>query len=216
MQKDKEHVPIQVLITAAFPAIRAGLRTLVESDSLIHVASEAASPEEWGSQLQNIKVILLAPTNQQPEEWLDMIRLKAKHIPVLLLLSKPLDERWNFEGLTWGALPLTATSDEMILAIQALAKNLWIAQPAMIQGLLKKPVKSRPSKMEQPVEPLTRREIQTLQYLAEGFTNKEIALRMKISPQTVKYHVASIFSKLEVNNRTEAVRSGVLLGLITL
>lgn len=216
MQKDDQTLPIQVLITAAFPAIRVGLRTLVESDPQIHVSFEAASPAEWGSQLQNIQVILLAPTSQPPDDWLKIIHQKASTIPVLFLLSKPMMEGWNLSGLTWGALPLTASSDEMILAIRALALNLWIAQPAIVQGLFKKAISKPPIKVEQPVEALTRREIQTLQCLAQGFTNKEIALRLNISPQTVKYHVASIFSKLAVTNRTEAVRSGVQLGLIDL
>jgi DNA-binding NarL/FixJ family response regulator len=216
LQKDDLGVPIQVLITAAFPAIRAGLRTLVESDPFIHVIFEAASPAEWGSQLPNIQVILIAPTGQMPDDWLAMIHQKAANIPVLFLLSKPLETKWDLGSLSWGALSLTASSDEMVLAIQALAKHLWIAQPALVQGLFKRTAEKAPVVVNQPLEPLTRREIQTLQYLAQGFTNKEIALRLKISPQTVKYHVASIFSKLAVNNRTEAVRSGVHLGLIDL
>jgi two-component system, NarL family, response regulator YdfI len=216
LQKDNEPIPIQVLITAAFPAMRAGLRALVESDSTIKVAAEAASPAVWGSQLQNIQVIVLAPTNQLPEEWLDIIRQKAANIPVLFLLSRPLNNLGDFEGLTWGALSLTASSDEMSLAIRALAMNLWVAQPAIIQELLKKQVISSAKTPNQPIEPLTKRETQILQCLAEGFTNKEIAVRLKISPQTVKFHVASIFSKLAINNRTEAVRNGVRLGLINL
>jgi two-component system, NarL family, response regulator YdfI len=216
LPKNNEPDPIRVLITAAFPAMRAGLRSLVESDPSIRVISEAASPTAWGSQLYNIQVNLLAPTNQLPADWLDVLRQKAANIPVLFLLSRPISEQVNLEGLTWGALPLTASSDEMILAIRALSKNLWIAQPAMIQPLLKKsaPVSTTPAASL--TESLTRRETQILQYLAEGLSNKEIAAQLKISPQTVKYHVASIFSKLAVNNRTEALRSGVRLGLINL
>ena len=66
------------------------------------------------------------------------------------------------------------------------------------------------------VEPLTPREIQVLELLAEGLSNKAIAGRLDISDQTVKFHVASIAGKLGAANRTDAVRRAVRQGLITL
>ena len=66
------------------------------------------------------------------------------------------------------------------------------------------------------VEPLTQREIQVLELLAEGLPNKAIADRLKISDQTVKFHVSSISAKLGAVNRTDAVRRAVRRGLITL
>jgi DNA-binding NarL/FixJ family response regulator len=65
-------------------------------------------------------------------------------------------------------------------------------------------------------EPLTPREIQVLELLAEGLPNKTIAERLDISDQTVKFHVASIFGKLNAANRTDAVRRAVRRGLIAL
>jgi DNA-binding NarL/FixJ family response regulator len=65
-------------------------------------------------------------------------------------------------------------------------------------------------------EPLTPREIQVLELLAEGLPNKAIADRLYISDQTVKFHVASISGKLGAANRTDAVRRAVRRGLITL
>jgi DNA-binding CsgD family transcriptional regulator len=66
------------------------------------------------------------------------------------------------------------------------------------------------------VESLTAREREVLELLAEGLPNKAIGARLGISDQTVKFHVASIYGKLAASNRTEAVRKGVRLGLITL
>lgn len=66
------------------------------------------------------------------------------------------------------------------------------------------------------VEPLTRREIEVLELLAEGLPNKSIAARLGISDQTVKFHVASICGKLGATNRTQAVRLAVGRGLISL
>jgi DNA-binding NarL/FixJ family response regulator len=65
-------------------------------------------------------------------------------------------------------------------------------------------------------EPLTPREIQVLELLAEGLPNKRIAERLGISDQTAKFHVASISGKLGAANRTDAVRRAVRRGLITL
>ena len=66
------------------------------------------------------------------------------------------------------------------------------------------------------IEPLTPREVQVLELLAEGLPNKAIAERLAISDQTVKFHVSSICGKLGAANRTDAVRRAVRRGLITL
>jgi DNA-binding NarL/FixJ family response regulator len=65
-------------------------------------------------------------------------------------------------------------------------------------------------------EPLTPREIQVLELVAEGLSNKGIAARLDISDQTVKFHVSSICGKLGAVNRTDAVRRALRRGLITL
>src|SRR5437867_9546412 len=65
-------------------------------------------------------------------------------------------------------------------------------------------------------EPLTAREVQVLELLAEGLPNKAIAQRLAISDQTVKFHVSSICGKLGAANRIEAVRRALRRGLITL
>ena len=65
-------------------------------------------------------------------------------------------------------------------------------------------------------EPLTRREQEVLELLAEGLPNKAIAGRLAISDQTVKFHVASISAKLGATNRTDAVRIALRRGLLTL
>ena len=66
------------------------------------------------------------------------------------------------------------------------------------------------------VDPLTAREVEVLELLAEGLPNKAIAERLGISDQTVKFHVASITGKLGVANRTGAVRAAVRRGLLTM
>jgi DNA-binding NarL/FixJ family response regulator len=65
-------------------------------------------------------------------------------------------------------------------------------------------------------EPLTPREIEVLELMAEGLPNKGIAARLGISDQTVKFHVAAIMGKLVASNRTDAVRRAVRRGLVSL
>jgi DNA-binding NarL/FixJ family response regulator len=69
---------------------------------------------------------------------------------------------------------------------------------------------------EQPIDPLTDREIEVLQLLAQGMANKQIALQLGISEHTVKFHISGIYTKLGATNRTAAVRLGVRRGLILL
>jgi DNA-binding NarL/FixJ family response regulator len=66
------------------------------------------------------------------------------------------------------------------------------------------------------VEPLTPRELEVLELMAEGLANKTIATRLGISDQTVKFHVASVSGKLGATNRTDAVRRAVRRGLVVL
>jgi DNA-binding NarL/FixJ family response regulator len=65
-------------------------------------------------------------------------------------------------------------------------------------------------------EALTTREVEVLELLAQGLPNKDIAARLAISDQTVKFHVASIYGKLHAANRTDAVRRAWRRGLISL
>jgi DNA-binding NarL/FixJ family response regulator len=68
--------------------------------------------------------------------------------------------------------------------------------------------------VEEIVEPLTPREMDVLEMLAEGLSNKMIAHRLSISDHTAKFHVNSILAKLNAGTRTEAVTRGIRLGLI--
>lgn len=83
-------------------------------------------------------------------------------------------------------------------------------------ALLLAPPDGRRRDDDSPIESLTAREIEVLELVAEGLANKAIAIRLDISDQTVKFHVASIAGKLGAANRTDAVRRAVRLGLIAL
>ncbi len=88
---------------------------------------------------------------------------------------------------------------------------------ALADRVSSRPVaRSDAGERDAPQEPLTPREVEVIELLAEGLPNKTIAARLGISDQTVKFHVASIYGKLGAANRTDAVRRAVRRGLITL
>ena len=70
--------------------------------------------------------------------------------------------------------------------------------------------------VDAPIESLTVRELDVLVLVADGLPNRDIAARLAISEHTVKFHLASIFGKLGVSTRTEAVQRGLRLGVIEL
>jgi DNA-binding NarL/FixJ family response regulator len=96
------------------------------------------------------------------------------------------------------------------------ARQSGIAADALLIALEAGTSMRRRGEPEVIEEPLTPREIQVLELLAEGLANKAIAERLAISDQTVKFHVAAILGKLGVANRTEAVRVAVRRGLISM
>ena len=69
---------------------------------------------------------------------------------------------------------------------------------------------------EDPIEPLTPRELEVLHWMAEGLSNKLIAVRLKISEHTAKFHVNSVLTRLGAETRTEAVVRAARLGIVTL
>jgi DNA-binding NarL/FixJ family response regulator len=145
------------------------------------------------------------------DEWPRLVDLP---IPTILLLDFA-DSRLVGSALRSGirgAIPLDATPEEIEGAVHAVHAGLAVAMPGSLAELL--PEAQAPA--EALAEPLSDRELEVLDQLAEGLSNKLIAHRLNISEHTVKTHVASIFAKLEVSSRTEAVAQAIRRGLVML
>ncbi|HVC80855.1 MAG TPA: response regulator [Chloroflexota bacterium] len=107
-----------------------------------------------------------------------------------------------------------ATSEELVEAVRAVARNESLLQPVVAHKLVERlGALARQGDM---VETLTEREVEVLHALASGLRNKEIAFQLGLSESTIKTHLASIFGKLGVTTRTEAVGRGRELGMIPL
>lgn len=139
----------------------------------------------------------------------------ASHAAVVLLSD---DERQAsaLQGLGlrgWALLPPDASADLLITAVQAVAQGLALVAAAHSRALLgRDPVQVADTLLE----PLTARELEVLQLVSQGLSNKMIARQLGISEHTVKFHVSSTYAKLDAANRTEAVSHAARRGLITL
>ena len=128
--------------------------------------------------------------------------LSRFHRPVLAVID---DRGTVAEAIAAGARGTVLRS--------APAKRIYAAIAAVAEGLF---VTDDRSPVESMVEPLTNREDEVMNLLADGLTNKEIASHLGISEHTVKFHVNGILGKLGVETRTEAVVTAARLGIVTL
>ena len=110
-----------------------------------------------------------------------------------------------------------AEPEELRIAIDAACRGEFILCPLIARKVLEHfREEPKPQSQEMPYEVLTQRELQVLQLAADGLSNKETAGELVISEKTVKNHTANIFSKLHVNDRTQAILYGLRKGLITM
>ena len=123
------------------------------------------------------------------------------------------------QGLGFGALQRDATGEEIVAAIAAVAGGLMTLDRRWAGALLATPERSQapiPERLADREEPLTARELEVLQLLAEGLPNKRIAAQLHISEHTAKFHVSAILLKLGAASRTEAVTLAARRGLLIL
>ena len=204
---------IRIVLTIPGSALRAGLRALLETGPDFRVIAANARAEL----LNEAAVWVVTDAISQEEIRREIISADADL--ALLVLADGDAAAQDYAGLpvrAWGMLPVDATLDEMIAAIQALHAGLVVFYPAWADLPLARRLSGPVAEVEPLVEPLTERETEVLQWLTQGFSNKQIAAKLHISEHTVKFHVSSIYGKLNATNRAEAVRLGVQQGLVAL
>ena len=190
---------IRVLIHVSSPALRAGLRALLSSDKTIKVVNDSLDEQSEAD------VVI---TSASPASFLNNESDSALSAGILLLS----DDQLNFQEMkrltrVWGILPTDSSAEELTAAIHALSQGLIVGAPALLFESNSEPLERGP---------LTDRESEVIGLLAKGLANKQIAVALGISEHTVKFHVSSIYTKLNVTNRTEAVRAGLRGGWIAL
>ena len=213
---------IGVLIFAVDAKLRRTLEQLPQKDSaiaIVRIADDQASLVRL-TETSNVDVVL-AQTMRPPEllaEW--RVRRNA---PAWVFFLDPVDGRAAADALTAGAsaiLPSSTDLAEIIATIRMVAKGLAVVQRQLLAAALLSGAEISNGHLREADEDhhprLSKREIAVLTAITDGLSNKEIARRLGISFHTVKFHVASILEKLEVDTRTEAVFKAVQLGIVML
>lgn len=202
--------PIRILIADDHTLFRDGLRALLGSVADTEVIGEAASGEEAIVQAASLSPHVVLMDIQMPgmngiEATLRI--LQANPAVGIVVLTMFEDDDSVFAAMRAGARGYVlkgADQAEMLRAIRAVASGEAIFGPAIAHRLLAF-FAAKPSTPPLPFPDLTNREREILDLIAAGHANAEIANRLYLSPKTVRNHVSSIFSKLQVADRAQAI-----------
>ncbi len=211
---------IRVFIVAASPLARAGLENLLAARD-VEVVGSNSTMETIADQLTDAApdVVLIDSSGEPFEPMMGSIFASGLASDVsVVILGDGMTPVASAEALRAGiraALPGDISPEQLVAALQAVASGLLVLHPSHAsEGLAARSAPTRA--FDELAESLTSRELEVLQMLAAGLSNKEIAARLNISEHTVKFHVASILGKLGAGSRTEAVSIGIRRGLVLL
>jgi DNA-binding NarL/FixJ family response regulator len=214
---------MRVLIADDHPLFRDGLRSLLEARG-IDVVGEAKTGREAVDQSKRLRPdVVLMDLNMPELGGLDATRLisaEQTNVKVVVLTASE-DDTNLFEAIKSGAqgyLFKNLDSNEFFRLLEGVARG----EPALTPGLARKLLGefARPAAPAQPAatneaQSLTEREREVLNLLVQGVTsNRELAERLVVTENTVKYHLRNILDKLHVQNRTQVVAYAVRHGIV--
>lgn len=213
---------IRIVLAASSPAVRAGLRAMFALDGDISIVAEvhdlADLFPDGPTPLPSGADLIVMPDSVFDPGLFGQFLEPLDPPPAVLLLSDDGRHAADLAALpntAWGLLSLDSGEDELLAAVHALYEGLLVAEPSLFEPLVEQRLSS-PGAETGMIENLTAREIEVLRLLAQGYANKQIASQLGISAHTVKFHLSSIYSKLNASNRAEAVTLGARFGLIPL
>ncbi len=211
---------VRVLIADDHTIVRAGLRLLLQAEPDIEVVGEALNGDEALALAESLQpdVVLMdiAMPGTDGLEATRQIKARFPDMHVLVLTMHRSDE-YFFEMLNAGASGYVlkgAETNELIGAIRAVARGEVFLYPTMAKQLLQDYL-NRLKEVQGSLQPtLTPREKEILRLLAEGYSNKEIAEHLIVSPSTVHSHRTNLMRKLNLSSRRELIRYARERGLI--
>jgi DNA-binding NarL/FixJ family response regulator len=220
-KKTSPQKKITVVIADDQTLFREGIKDLLENEKNITVVGEAADGREALRLVKKLKPSVILLDIKLPHmDGIEATRQIHKDCPTtnVLILSSYEDEAHVMEAIQAGAngyLSKMLPAAELVNALKTFAnQGVMIPQPVMsklIDGLRQ----MGSANSEASLVALTKTEIKVLSNLGQGQSNKEIAASLTCSVKTIKNHLNSMFQKLSVSNRTEAVVKGIDMGLIS-
>jgi DNA-binding NarL/FixJ family response regulator len=221
---------IRVMIVEDHPLFGEGLRRIIESEPDLELVAEVRDGRDAVKQALELRpLVILMDVNLPSMNGLQATReIKAElDETAVIVLTAYHDDEQLFHALRAGAtayFPKDVTSSELLKAIRQVAKGNYVigetvmGKPQVASWMLKRFEElavfgESPDEMFVPLSP---REMEILQYITRGSSNKEIARALSISRQTVKNHMSAILRKLAVNDRTQAAVLALRRGWIRL
>lgn len=208
--------PVRLLIASPSPLARSGLETLIRPMPETTVVgsgplSEAAS---LAGQLQpDVVVVDAGPGGPADLEPIGDLAMAQPGLPIVVLALDTTDQAAALHLGAAALLPSTVDVESLRAAILAAARGLvTIARPDLA-ALLPQAADARAAASTM-IEAPTRRELEVLQLLAQGLTNRQMAERLGVSEHTVKFHVTALLGKFDARTRAEAVARAIRLGLL--
>jgi len=210
---------LRVLIADDHALVRQGIRTMLETTGRMCVVGEAGNGARAAEMAAELKPDVVLMDLQMPEvdglEGLRRIHAAQPALPVIILTSFQTDSTVG-DALRVGArgfLLKDAAPSELIATIFAAHRGELRLSPAVTDRLAAI-ASGQAGHGGGVIDELNERELEVLRLLASGSRNKEIATKLFITAKTVEYHLAHIYSKLEVSNRTEAARIAIEKGIV--
>jgi len=207
---DNQDTPIRILIVDDHPVVVAGLASMLGTQAGMVVAGSASSGEEALELLRtttaDVVLLDLRMPGMSGIDTLHALRRSKANTRAIILTSFETDED-IYRAVQAGAqgyLLKDSRQAEMVEAIRAVHSGKRYFPRDIAARLAERMMRTE----------LTPREVEVLQMLARGLTNKEIGNALEISGNTVRNHVNSIIEKLEVSDRTEAATTAILRGII--
>jgi len=211
---------VRVLIADDHAVVREGLRSLITTKPGLELVGEAVDGDEAVSKALALEpdVILLDLIMPRKDglEAVKEIKAQRSQARILILTSFSDDDKVlaAIKAGAVGYLLKDSSPQQLVEAIFEVHQGGYSLDPTLATMLIREI--SQPTKLPPSEDPLTNRELETLQSLAQGLTNQEIAEKMSISERTVGKHVSSILEKLHLANRTQAALYALRQGLADL
>ena len=212
---------MRVLLADDHGIVRRGMKALLENESDIEVAGEAADGREALKLCLSLDPDVAIVDIAMPQlNGIDVTAQAIKQLPKLkvIMLSMYADESYVLRALMAGAkgyLLKEATDEDLLPAVRAVAAGKSFFSPAVSSVLLEDYVRQLQQRgLEDSYHLLTDREKEVLQLLAEGRSNKEVAQLLDVGLSTVETHRANLMQKLSLHNTAEIVLYAVRKGII--